>query len=313
MKIGFIKPNYPNEKRVALMPKDIKGFENEIIVEKGFGDFMDIKDLDYVKSGCKIYNRAKVFKESDAVFSLKLIQPSDYDYIKEGQIIIGWTHPLHSGKEFMKNQGIPKKLTIVDLDNINPTIFYGDKSISIDRIPKNFVYKNSYFAGYSAAMHAFMSFGIIPNSNTKIAVLSAGNVSQGAFYASSILGSDVRLYYRNTMDEFKENISEYDIIINGIEISDKEDPIISLKLQKDIKENTLVIGAAADAGSAIEGTRFTDMDDPIYKKNGVYYYLVNNAPSIYYKESSKAISKSFSKYVYKENLNWILELVSKIK
>lgn len=313
MKIGFIKPNYPNEKRVALLPDDINNFENKIIVEKGFGDYMDIKDSEYIESGCEIYDREKVFKESDAIFSLKLIQPSDYDFIKKEQIIIGWTHPLHSGKEFMKNQGIPKKLTIVDLDNINPRIFYEDKKIQIDRIPKNFIYKNSFYAGYSAAMHGFMSFGVIPDKDTKIAILAAGNVSQGAFYAASLLGSDVRLYYRSTMDEFKENISKFDIIINGIEISSDEDPIIDLDLQKNIKENALVIGAAADAGSAIEGTRFTDMDDPIYKKNGVYYYLINNAPSIYHKESSKAISKAFSEHVYKKDLKWVHDLVSKIK
>lgn len=313
MKLGFIKPNYPNEKRVALMPDDIKDFKNNIIIEKGFGAFMDIKDSAYEDVGCSIYDRKKVYAESDAIFSLKLIQPSDYDYIKEGQIIVGWTHPLDSGKEFMEKQGIPKKLVIVDLDNISPKVFYKDKSISIDWIPKNFIYKNSFYAGYSAAMHGFMSFGIIPNSHTKIAILAPGNVSQGAFYASSLFGSDIRLYYRSTMNEFKENIGEYDIIINGIEISAKDDPIISLSLQKDIKNNALVIDAAADAGNAIEGTRFTTMDDPIYKENDIYFYLVNNAPSIYFKEASKAISKSFSKYVYKRDLREIVDLVSKIK
>ncbi|MCG4734868.1 N(5)-(carboxyethyl)ornithine synthase, partial [Casaltella massiliensis] len=76
----------------------------------GFGEFLDIEDVEYEKVGCKVLSREEVFKQSEAIFSLKLIQPSDYDYIKKGQIIIGWTHPYGSGKSFMKEQAVPKEL-----------------------------------------------------------------------------------------------------------------------------------------------------------------------------------------------------------
>ena len=37
MRLGFIIPTYPGEKRVALLPEHIEGFENELIIENGFG------------------------------------------------------------------------------------------------------------------------------------------------------------------------------------------------------------------------------------------------------------------------------------
>ena len=44
MKIGLVKTNFPGERRVPLLPKDIKDFKNKILVEEGFGKFLDIDD-----------------------------------------------------------------------------------------------------------------------------------------------------------------------------------------------------------------------------------------------------------------------------
>lgn len=313
MKLGFIKPNYPNEKRVALLPEHIKELENTIIIEKGFGDYLDIKDDEYKNAGCEILSREEIFKTCDSIFSLKLIQPSDYDMLRKGQMIIGWTHPTGSGSEFMKLQAIPKNLIIVDLDNIYPSIYYQDRKVDINWIPRNFVARNSFNAGYATTMHALMSYGMIPDSNTKVAILSSGNVSQGAFYAISKLGADVRLFYRKTMNEFKNDIGQFDVIINGIEVDEPNTHIISKNELYMVKKKCLIIDAAADAGNAIEGTRYMSIDNPIYKENDIYFYEVNNAPSIFYRDASKIISKSFSKHIYKKDIKCFYDLVEQIK
>ena len=51
MKLGFIIPTYPGEKRVALLPNHITAdFENELIVEDGYGSNLAIKNEEYEKS-----------------------------------------------------------------------------------------------------------------------------------------------------------------------------------------------------------------------------------------------------------------------
>ena len=71
MKLGFIKPTYPGEKRVALLPEHItEFFENEIIIEKGFGDSLGIDDSEYESKGCKIASRSEIFQGCDSVFCL---------------------------------------------------------------------------------------------------------------------------------------------------------------------------------------------------------------------------------------------------
>ncbi|MGV8980989.1 N(5)-(carboxyethyl)ornithine synthase, partial [Clostridium sp.] len=277
--------------------------------EHNFGLNLNITDDEYEKVGCKIGSREEIFSDCPAVFSLKCILKEDYDYVRQNQMIIGWTHPYGSGKDFMEAQFKLKNLTIVDLDNIHPQVFYKDKIKSIDWIQPNFIKDNSFIAGYSAVLHALLSFGMIPDQDTNIAVLGCGNVSQGAFNAISKFTNKARMFYRKTMHEFIEERESFDIIINGIEVDKTGLHILSLEHQKSLKKNCLIIDAAANAGKAIEGTTFTTITNPIYNKKDVYFYVVSNAPSILYKPASHKISESFSKNVYQRDVNIFKDLV----
>lgn len=309
MKLGFISPSFPSERRVALLPKHIDNFENEIIVEHNFGMNLDITDKEYEEAGCKIASREEVYSSCDAVFSLKLIGEEDYKYIRKNQMIVGWTHPYGSGKKFMEDQAVVKDLIIVDLDNIHPTVYYKDKEKRIDWIKPNFVKDNSFTAGYSAVLHGLISYGSLPSPASNIAVLGSGNVSQGAFAAISKFSSNIRLFYRKTMSEFIDSVHTFDIIINGIEVDKEGLHILTLENQKRLKKNCLIIDASANAGKTIEGTINTKINNPIYRKNDVYYYVVNNTPSILFRDVSEKISAAFSKNVYKKDVRVFKDLI----
>lgn len=303
MKIGFIKPTYNGEKRVALLPEHITSdFENELIVESGFGSNLGINDIDYEKKGCKILDRVSIFNECDTLFCLKLIQPEDYPFLREGQMIIGWTHPTGSGAEFYNSVAVKKHLRIIDLDNIFPTANLDNVHRPIPFIDKNFVWKNSFYAGIASVQHALLNFGMFPDSNTKVAVLASGSVSQGAFYYLSKYNVDIRLFYRKTMNEFYASIENYDLIVNGIEVDGTVKHIITKDDLRRVKKGCLLIDAAADAGNAIEGTHYTTLTDPMYEENGLFFYEVNNAPSLLYRKTSYEISKAFSEWVYRKDV-----------
>lgn len=309
MNLGFIRPEYPGDKRVALLPEHIRDFENPIWIQRGFGKHMDISDESYSSKGCMLADKDEIYAKCDALFNLKLTQPEDYHLLRDKQMIIGWTHPTGSGKEFMAKQAVPKKLVIVDLDNITPAVYFGNTSVPINFLKPNFIWKNSYMAGFSSTLHALMTTGILPDSSTRVAILSSGNVAQGAYAAISKFNCSTRLFYRKTMCDFKEQLSEYDIVINGIELIGNDDHILTSDEQAMLKKGCLVIDAAADAGGAIEGTEYTSIPDPVYMKNGVYYYEVNNSPTIFYRKTSFIISEVFSRLIYKNDVKVFLELV----
>ena len=307
MKLGFIKSNFPNERRVPLLPEHIKQFTNSIYIENGFGDSLGIPDEDYRKAGCTVLTRSEIFASCEGIFSLKLLQPSDYDLIRQNQMIIGWTHPLGSGKEFMETQAIPKNLYILDIDNQRPMMYYQENAYPTQLIPRNFVYQNSFYAGYAGVLHALLSFGLLPNSNCEIAILGSGNAAQGAFHAISKISSSVRLFYRKTLPQFKQQLSKYSIIINGIEVGDSGKPIMTIAEQGQLKTGAFIIDIAADAGNAIEGNQTTTVPDPIYQKNGIYYYTLPNTPTFAYRNVSQILSEQFSKYIFKNDISAFID------
>ena len=300
MRMGFIKPNYPNERRVCLLPEHVPEGPNALVVEAGFGETMDIDDGQYRAKGCVIADRQEVFRSCEAIVSLKLIQPSDYGDLRDGQIIIGWTHPTGSGAAFMRDQAIPRKLFIADLDNIYPRVWHGNEWRSIDFLDPNFIYKNSVFAGAGAVYHAFLAYGKMPDGSLNAAVLSAGNVAQGAMQICSRLGLSPRMYTRKTMHLFKEDLEIFDVIVNGIEIDRSKDErhILGEDDLGRLKKNCLLIDAAADAGQAIFGTEYTSLDNPFRVYGGIYYYCVNNAGTVFFRDASREISKVFSAQIY---------------
>lgn len=308
MRLGFIKPTYPGEKRVALLPEHIDGFHNELWIETGFGSNMNIADCEYAAKGCIIKSRQDIFAECEAVFCLKLIQPEDYQYLRQGQMIIGWTHPTGSGTDFYNNVACKKDIKVIDLDNIYPSAYIKDRKIAIPFIPKNFIWRNSFFAGVATTQHALLEMGMYPDSNTKVAILASGSVSQGAYNYISKYGVDLRMFYRKTMNEFYDTIGEYDVIINGIEVDGTVAHIITKEQLKYVKKGCLIIDAAADAGNAIEGTRYMSLANPIYEEDGIFFYEVNNAPSLLCRKTSCEISKAFSQWVYKEDIKRFFDL-----
>lgn len=309
MKLGFIKPTYPGEKRVALLPEHIDAFENELVIEHGFGQVLGFSDVQYAEKGCRICSRAEVFADCDAVFCLKLLQPTDYDFIRNGQMIIGWTHPTGSGATFFNTIAQEKHLKIVDLDNIYPKIYWDNLQKPISFLEKNFIWRNSFIAGIASVQDALLRFGLLPDSSVKVAVLSSGNVAQGAFNYLSRMGVDVRMFYRKTMNEFYTTLSDYDVIVNGIEVDVPGIHILSKDDLTKVKKGCLLIDAAADAGNAIEGTHYASIDEPIYEEGGLYFYEVNNAPSLLFRNASYEISKAFSKLIYKYDINRFFDLI----
>lgn len=312
MKIGIIIPTYPGEKRVALLPEHMNRVSDDLLFEVGFGEQLGLSDESYKENGGKFETRENIFKICDVIFCLKLLQKQDYKFLRKNQIIIGWTHPTGSGTYFYENVAKEKNLKIFDLDNIYPRLFCQEKSMPIPFLPKNFIWKNSFNAGVGSVSHALLSMGMYLNSDTKVAVLANGSVSQGAYNFLAKFNVDMRMFYRKTMQEFKDSISEYDVIVNGIEVEDATSHIISKYELKKVKKGCLIIDSAADAGNAIEGTCYTTIDNPIYEDDGVFFYEVNNAPSVLYRKSSFDISDSLTTYVFNEDIDRFIKLVDEL-
>ena len=289
MRIGFVKPTFAGERRVALLPEHV---QRPYAIERGFGLTLGIPDSEYEARGCDIMPRESVYRECGVIVNLKLTQPSDYPFLRDEHVLVGWTHPSGSGHVFFQKVARPRGITVLDLDNVTPTAYRGERSARLP-IPRDFIRENSWLAGYASVTHALLVHGTLAEAGTPCAVLGAGNVSQGALAALTRHGARPRVFTRRNMSDFDP--AAFKVIANGIESDGGH--IITLDQQAQCRD-VLFIDAAADADGTIEGMRNTSINSPTFGRYGNTYYGVNNSPSLLYRVASRVISRAFSEYAY---------------
>lgn len=306
--IAFIRPNYPGEKRVALLPNDVAALRQADITpkfESGFGTTLGIGDAAYEDAGASIVSRSQAF-EGKIVFSLKLIQAVDYPLLKSGQTIVGWMHPTGSGTDFYQYVAKKKQIKLLDLDSVYPRLYAADvRDLEIN--PPHFFWENSMIAGIASVQLAEKHFGLSPTAHKSVAVLGSGSVSQGVFLQLARSGFMPRMFYRKTLPLFFASIADFDVIFNGIEMDAPGHILDRLRIQS-TKPGCLLVDAAADAGRSLEGTTYHPLDCPVSSVFGRPYILVNNAPTLLFKEASARISSILANGVLKQALDQLLSI-----
>jgi len=304
MKIGYIKPNFTNEKRVGLLPQHLCycSIEDERRFEQGYGESLGIPDEAYGKSIG--YSRESLFAWADVIYCIKVPQPQDYQYFRDNQTLVGWIHPFgSSGKHFTLNCAKPKNLRLFDVTNrISIRVYQGETELL--NVPRDITYKNSVLAGYASTMQALMLRGGICH-NDKVAVFGSGNVAYGVLKYLASKGIEPLLRRRSNVDLLQQEFKDYDIFINTVEIGEGDIAIVTYEMLDAMKSTSWIIDAAADTGRAIQGTRATKIENPIYQdEQGHTFYVVDNSPSLLYRESSEAVSEGYAKHFWSKPMSY---------
>ncbi len=96
MKVGILKEIKVAENRVSMTPSGVEIMirnGHEMLVEKNAGKGSGFEDEAYIAAGATIAATCEqVFKESDMVMHVKEPLPSEYDLIRENQIVFTYLH-----------------------------------------------------------------------------------------------------------------------------------------------------------------------------------------------------------------------------
>lgn len=288
MDIGLVKPIFPGERRVALLPQHT---HQGMLIEAGYGATLGITDDAYKQQGCVIASREEIYDDCRHILNLKLTPVSDYPLLRPLQAIWGWTHPFGSGAEFAAGIARGLNLTIYDLDSVKPACFKGGEATPLP-IPSGFLRGNSWLAGYAAVTHAAQAHGLLLGQDARVAVLGTGAVSQGALAALCQAGTRPTVFNRRTLPQL--DVGAFDVIVSGVE-SDAGTLVTEQQLAT--TSGLLIVDAAADAGGTIYGSSFTTAANPTFDLGGHTYYCVNNTPSLYHRTASRIISEALSEHV----------------
>lgn len=280
--IGFPIGRKENELRRAIVPEHLADVENcgQLYFEKGYGEVLGYSDQDYEKYGVHFATREEVLQK-DIICDPKI---GDADYLSElkDQTIFGWVHLVQN-----------RDITDAVLNGALTTYCWED----MFEKGRHCFWHNNEMAGEAAIMHAFRCFGEMPY-NTKVALIGRGNVASGALRILTCLGADVTVYTRRTEQLFRDEIEQYDVIVNALLWdTSRKDHIVYREDLKRLKPNALIIDISCDKAGAIETSVPTTIEEPTYTVDGVMHYVVDHTPSLFYKTASAGISAEVSKYL----------------
>ena len=329
MIVGILREIKIAEKRVSMTPGGVIAMVHNghtILVEKDAGTGAGYPDSAYESAGATIIDTpAEVFKKSDMVMHVKEPQPSEYDLIKEDQIVFTY---LHLAADEQQTMGLIKSKSI---DIAYETIEKDNGSLPL-LLPMSEV--AGRMATQEAAKYLEMpqgGMGILLGGVTgvepaTVVVIGGGVVGINAAKMACGLGAKVYILDTNLerlsyLDDvmpancfpvmsnaaiLRDFILRADVVIGAVLVAGAKAPkLLTKDMLKDMKNGSVIVDVAIDQGGCFETSRPTTHDDPCYEIDGVIHYCVANMPGAVAKTSTIALTNATLPYAIQiANKGW---------
>ena len=95
MRVGVVKEIKPDEYRVALTPagaRELRQRGHDVLVETGAGTGSAFADDEYARVGARIATVDEVWQTADLLLKVKEPITSEYDRLREGQVLFTYLH-----------------------------------------------------------------------------------------------------------------------------------------------------------------------------------------------------------------------------
>lgn len=296
MKFGVLKDIKIGESRVIATPAEVNEIYNdghEVYVASGAGYAAGFDDAEYAAAGAVITEtNADIYAECDFVAKVKEIEPSEYDMLREGQIIYTCIHPAAHREEV--DALLEKKVIAITAEDSH-----------------RFGSPNCEAAGKVGAFMGLWSMmtmnggsgkfanGLAGTPGVRAIVCGCGTVGHAAIEVLFNMGvqvtvadinmgalKEVSALYNGKIDTMISNrfnltnaLPNTDLFINSVRWpKNAAEPMISREMVASMKRGSVIVDVSNDYG-CIETFHETTLDNPTYIEEGVVHYCVSNMPS----------------------------------
>lgn len=281
--VGFMISTKENEKRRALHPKHIANIRNngQLYFEKGYGEFFGHSDGEYLAAGAHIVSREEALSK-DVICDPKIGDATYLAELRPGQVIFGWIHAVQNRS--ITDSIIEKEITAIAWEDM----YEGNRHV---------FWRSNELAGEAAIMHAFTLYGKLVYE-CKVALIGRGNVARGAYRILSCMGASINVYERKTEELIRSELGEYDVIVNGLlwDVYRKDHIIYRTDLAK-LQKPAMIVDISCDRAGAIETSRPTTIEDPVYHVDGVLHYAVDHTPALIGYSVTNCLGDEVTKYL----------------
>jgi len=261
VKIGIAKDDRKGEKRVVLLPKDIKTLTNKhkLLVEKDAGLGIGISNKAYQKAGAKIVSKKQVYA-CPLVVKIKEPNEAELKLMKAGSTVFSMLH-LRS-RPHLANLLKKYKINAIAMEDIRDP--FGTRMIEA-----------LHETGYLGMLKGFELWGKDP-STAVVKIMGYGNIAQGAVQAAARQRAKVIVLNKREVNEMEQHMPGTDILVDGIywpyELRGKA-YLVKRSMLKLLNPGAVVVDLAANPGgkSPIETVHPTTLADLSYKVDGVVH------------------------------------------
>lgn len=255
MKVGILKDIKVGENRVIATPVEIASLKadgHEVYVQKGAGQKAGFPDEKYAAAGAVMVDTAEeIYRTCDFVAKVKEFEPSEYNLLREGQIVFTCIHPAAHPEEVQAL--LDKKVIAFTAEDSHR---YGSP--------------NCEAAGKQAALSVLHALGAwVTVADINIGLLR----TLQSQYNQSI----------NTMISSRENIAailpETDMILNCVKWpKGNTEYLVTREMVRSMEPGSVLVDISNDEQGAIETFHETTHENPRYVEEGVVHYCVSNIP-----------------------------------
>jgi len=320
MIVGVPREIKNSEFRVGLTPGSVREYRargHQVLVESGAGTGIKVADADYEAAGATIVADAKtVFSQAEMIVKVKEPQPSEWQQLREGQILYTY---LHLAPDPEQTRGL--------IDSGVTAIAY--ETVTDPRGGLPLLAPMSEVAGrlaIQAAAYALTAHrggrgllmggvpGVLP---ARVLIVGGGVVGTHAAKMAIGLGADVtmldvnlhRLGYLDdifsgriktrysTYEALDEETDVADVVVGAVLIPGANAPkLVTREMLRGMKEGAVLVDVAIDQGGCFETSHPTTHEDPTYEVDGVLHYCVANMPGAVPLTSSHALNNATLRY-----------------
>jgi alanine dehydrogenase len=329
MLVGILKEIKSEENRVCMTPAGVEVMianGHSVLVEKDAGRGSGFDDGMYISAGAEMVDTPKdIFGRADMVMHVKEPQPSEYDLIREDQIVFTY---LHLAADEQQTRGLIKSKAVCIAYE---TIQKADGSLPLltpmsEVAGRMAIQQGAKYLEMAQGGHGVLLGGVPGVDPGNVVVIGGGIVGINAAKMACGLGAKVyildmnldRLRYlsdvmpANCFNLFsspatlRELIARADVVVGAVLIPGAKAPkLITREMLKTMKPGSVLVDVAIDQGGCFETSKPTTHGDPIYEVEGVVHYCVANMPGAVARTSTLALTNATLPYAVEiANKGW---------
>lgn len=308
MNFGILKDIKEGEYRVILTPLEVSSIiaaGHTVFAEKDCGKLAGFSNEAYEKAGAVIIDSQKeMWDTCDFLAKVKEIEPSEFDLLREDQMIYCCIHPAGHPEEVQALLD-SKCISITAEDSHrwgSPNCEAAGKQGALFGLESMLTInggKGKYIGGFAGA----------PGMN--VLILGGGTVGQAALSVLYALGGNITIMdvnvgiLRKLSDQYQSKIDtmfctkeaiasilpNMDMVLNCVKWpKQRTDFLITREMLKTMEPGSVLVDISNDDPGAIESSHETYHSNPRYVDSGVVHYCVSNIPGAVAHDTSVSLA-----------------------